>query len=60
MNSPKEAAAELIRELPEDATYDDIMYRIYVRRKVERGLQAVAEGRVISQQEAEKRTAKWR
>jgi predicted transcriptional regulator len=60
MNSPKEATAEILKELPDDSTYDDIMYRIYVRRKVERGLKDVEEGRIVSQKEAERRTAKWR
>ena len=60
MNSPKEATAEILKELPDDSTYDDIMYRIYVRRKVERGLKDVEDGRIVSQKEAERRTAKWR
>ena len=60
MNTPKEATAEILKELPDDATYDDIMYRLYVRRKIERGLKDLEEGRVVSQEEAERRTAKWR
>ncbi len=60
MNTPKEAMAEILKDLPENADYDEIMYRLYVRRKVERGLKDLEEGRVVSQEEAERRTAKWR
>ena len=44
MNTPKEATAEILKELPDDATYDDIMYRIYVRTKIERGLKDMEDG----------------
>jgi len=42
-----------------DATFEDIQYQIYVREKIERGLQDVAEGRVVSQEEAERRMQEW-
>jgi hypothetical protein len=34
----KSAALKLVRELPESSTWDDLMYRIYVRQKIEAGL----------------------
>ncbi|WP_289500261.1 hypothetical protein [Gloeocapsopsis sp. IPPAS B-1203] len=36
--SIKEAARRLIEQLPEDSTWDDLMYEIYVRQAVEAGL----------------------
>jgi len=45
--------------MPEDATYEDIQYHIYVRQAVENGLTAVERGEVISQEEAERRMSKW-
>lgn len=50
----KEEAEKLVRELPDDATWDDLMYRIYVRQKIEAGLRDVEEGRVASQEEVER------
>jgi predicted transcriptional regulator len=50
---------ELIKALPEDSTLEDIHYHLYVREKVERGLQAIDEGRVVSQEEAEKKVQEW-
>lgn len=41
----KKAAAKLVRELPDSASWDDLMYRILVRQKVESGLKDLREGR---------------
>jgi len=60
MNTPKQAAAEVLKELPDDATFDDIIYRLYVLTKIERGLKDLNEGHVVSQKEARKLTSKWR
>lgn len=55
----KEQVIELIKSLPEDSTLEDIHYHLYVREKVEHGLKAIDEGRVISQEDAEKRVEGW-
>ena len=34
----KEEAQDLLKNLPEDATWDDLMYKIYVRQAIEAGL----------------------
>ena len=34
----KEEARRLVDELPEDATWEDLMYRIYVRQAIGAGL----------------------
>lgn len=43
--SIKKAAARLVRELPESASWDDLMYQILVRQKIEAGLEDLREGR---------------
>jgi predicted transcriptional regulator len=55
----KQEVQELLQELPDDATLEDIQYHIYVKQKVEQGLADVRAGRVISQEEVEKRFARW-
>jgi predicted transcriptional regulator len=55
----KEQAIELIMSLPDDCTLEDIQYHLYVRAKVERGIRAIDEGRVVSQEEAEKKVKEW-
>jgi predicted transcriptional regulator len=46
--SIKEAARQLIDTLPDDATWDDLMYAIYVRQTIEAGLADGEAGRVVS------------
>jgi hypothetical protein len=57
--TPKEAVREMLDNLPDDVTYEDIKYHIYVREKIELGLKAIEEGDVISQEEVERRMEKW-
>ena len=51
----KEELARLIDQLPDKVTWDDVMYEIYVRQKIEEGLKAAEEGRLISHEEVKKR-----
>lgn len=55
MQTVKQIVRDIADNLPEQATFDDVMYAIYVRQKLERSLQAVAEGKITSQDEMEKR-----
>ncbi len=55
MASAKNQALEVIRKLPDKATWDDIMYEMYVREKIARGIKAADEGRIISHEEVKKR-----
>ncbi len=55
MQSAKDAAKHIIDHLPEQATWDDIMYELYVKQKIEAGLKAADEGRTVSHQDAKKR-----
>lgn len=55
MATPKQAAQQLIDHLPEQASWEDIMYEFYVKQKIEAGLKAVDEGRTISHEEMKRR-----
>jgi len=59
MSPAKRQALALIKSLPDDCTLEEIQYHLYVREKVERGMQAVRDGRVVPQAEAEKRVKAW-
>jgi hypothetical protein len=59
MKSAKDEVRDLIDKLPDSASLSDIQYSIYVRQKVEKGQDAARRGAVISQQEAERRMARW-
>lgn len=43
----KEEAHQLLEKLPENATWDDLMYKIYVRQAIEAGLSDSEAGRTI-------------
>ncbi len=58
MPTAKKQALEMVKKLPEKATWDDIMYEIYVRKKIEAGIHAVDEGRVIAHETVKKRFIK--
>ncbi len=53
----KHEAEQLVRALPEQASWDDLMYEIYVRQQVENGLRAADEGRVLTHDEVKRRFA---
>jgi len=55
----KEEVRDLLEQLPESASLEDIQYHIHVRHKILEGLAADAEGRVILQAEVERRLARW-
>ena len=46
-NNIKEEARRLVDNLPEDATWDQLMYHIYVPQAVEAGLKDSEAGRTI-------------
>ena len=51
----KEEAKKLIDKLPSQATWDDIMYEFYVKKKLAVALKAVKEGHIIFHKEVKKR-----
>ena len=40
MSTTKEEAINLITRLPDEASWDDIMYEMYVKKKIELGIKA--------------------
>lgn len=59
MNTVKQDVIEMIRGLPDEVDYDEIMAEIYFRQKVDKSLRQIDEGKTISHQEARERVSKW-
>ena len=59
MSPLKESVIKLVQSLPDDCTLEDIYYHLYVREKVERGLKAIEDGEVVSEEEADRRIQEW-
>jgi predicted transcriptional regulator len=55
MQTAKESARQTVDGLPDQATWEDIMYELYVKQKIEAGLKAVEEGRAIPHEEMKRR-----
>ncbi len=51
----KSAAKELVDGLPDDATWDDVMYQVYVRQAIDAGRQDAAQGRLVGVAEVRRR-----
>lgn len=58
MLTTKKQALEMVKNLPEKATWDDIMHEIFVRKKIEVGIQAADEGRLVPHEVVKKRFLK--
>jgi predicted transcriptional regulator len=51
----KERVIEAVRELPDDATVEDAMERLYVLAKIQKGLDQADAGQTVSHEEAKRR-----
>ena len=56
---PKEEVRRLLDKLPDEASYEDIQYHIYVQQKIDKGLEASERGDFVSDEEIEQRIARW-
>ena len=50
----KSETLQIIDHLPDEASWDDLMYRIYVRQKIDRGIADSEAGRVYTSDEIRK------
>ena len=55
MSPIKEEAKKLIDKLPDQATWDDIIYEFYVKKKIEIGIKAIEDNRIISHEDVKRR-----
>jgi predicted transcriptional regulator len=51
----KESVQAVIESLPEDVTWDEVQYRLYVRQKIEEGLADAEAGRIVDTEEMDRR-----
>ena len=59
MNPAKDEVLRILERLPEDASFEDIQYHIYVRKKIDHGLADAEAGRTLSEEEFDRRMANW-
>jgi predicted transcriptional regulator len=51
----KSDAHRMIEAPPDDATWDDVMYRVYVRQCIEAGIEDADAGRVVDVEEVRRK-----
>ena len=59
MGTAKDEVRKLLDQLPDDSSFEDIQYHIYVRDKIQRGLEDANAGRILTQDEVEQRMTRW-
>ncbi|MCW8895928.1 MAG: hypothetical protein OQK48_09870 [Sulfurimonas sp.] len=59
MVAVKQEAQKMIQNLPDDCTYEDIQYHLYVVEKIKNGISRAKNGEVTSHKDAKARMAKW-
>lgn len=59
MSTPKAEVNAMLEALPQDASFEDIQYHLYVLEKVRRGLERADTEGVISNEDAKVRLGKW-
>ena len=59
MIAEKQEAQKMIQNLPDDCTYEDIQYHLYVVEKIKNGINRVQKGEASSHKDAKTRMSKW-
>ncbi|MCA1733853.1 MAG: hypothetical protein LC732_09645 [Acidobacteria bacterium] len=59
MNTAKDDVRRLLDRLPEEATFEDIQYQVYVLDEISRGSSEIDRGEGLNQDEVKRRLSKW-
>ena len=59
MANTKRAVIELIEELDDTCSLEDIQYHLYVRQKIEQGLDALEKGDYFTNEQVKEKLTKW-
>jgi hypothetical protein len=57
--TPKIETQNMLNSLPDNSTFEDIQYHLYVTEKIRKGQSQLKNGESFSNAEAKKRLEKW-
>ena len=57
--SVKDQILKAIQDLPDDATVESAMERLYLLYKIDQGIEQAGRGQVVSQEEVKRRMEQW-
>ena len=55
----KRAALDMIQAMPEDVSLEEIMYELYFRQRVDRGLEELDQGKTFTHEAVKGSLAQW-
>lgn len=58
MKTAKDEVRDLLENLPDDASLEDIQYHLYVRQKIQKGFDAAEQGQTLSYDEVVRRMSR--
>ncbi len=58
-DSPKEQMIAILRDQPDDSTFDELLRELACRRAIRRGLKDVDERRTVTNEEALRQIKSW-
>ena len=59
MATMKEQAQAVLGQLPDDCTFEDMQYELYVLEKIRRAEESIRQDGAVSHEEAKRRMAAW-
>jgi hypothetical protein len=59
MSTPKSEVTAMLEALPDDSSFEDIQYHLYVLEKVKRGIERADTESAVSHEDAKARLGKW-
>ncbi len=59
MSKTKEEVRNLLENLPDDCSLEDVQYHLYVVEKINRGIERSENEGVLSQNQVEQKLSKW-
>ena len=57
--TPKQQMLDALAALPDEASFEDALYRLYVLYKIQRGLDQADARTTVTREEARRRMARW-
>ena len=59
MPTAKEEIKTLVDAMPDDLTWDEVVYRLYVRKRVQRGVASLDQGKGIPHEQVMREMRTW-
>ena len=58
-SNPKTVALRIIESMPDDASLEDIMYGLFFRQRIDRGLEELSQELTVSHDDVKRSLAQW-